>query len=130
MPQYQNWLARQISPSLTAATFYQKNWEVTTRNCSYQMFQKIQITLMMIIKNMCFKQLFNSIELASTLIIQNQPSRDVLRKRCSKNMQQIYRRTLMPKWDFNKVALQLHWNHTSAWVFSCNVTAYFQNPFF
>ena len=63
---------------------------------------------MMIMKNMCFKQLFNSIELASTLIIQNQPSRDVLRKRCYKNMQQIYRRTLMPKWDFNKVAFQLH----------------------
>ena len=30
-------------------------------------------------------------------------------------MQQIYRRTAMPKCDFNKVALQLYWNHTSAW---------------
>ena len=27
----------------------------------------------------------------------------VLRKRCSENMQQIYRRTPMPKYDFNKV---------------------------
>ena len=35
-----------------------------------------------------------------------QPSREVLRKRCSENMQQIYRRTLMQKCDFNKVALQ------------------------
>ena len=35
---------------------------------------------------------------------QKQHSRDVLRKRCSENMQQIYRRTLMPKCDFNKVA--------------------------
>ena len=69
------------------------------------MFQKIQITLMMIMKNMCFKQLLNSIQLASTLIIQNQPSRVVLRKRCSKNMQQIYRRTPMPKCDF-KVTFQ------------------------
>ena len=34
-----------------------------------------------------------------------QPSIDVLRKRCSENMQQIYRRTPMPKCDFNKVAL-------------------------
>ena len=30
------------------------------------------------------------------------------RKRCSEIMQQIYRRTLMPKCDFNKVALQLY----------------------
>ena len=28
-------------------------------------------------------------------------------KRCSENMQQIYRGTPMPKCDFNKVALQL-----------------------
>ena len=35
--------------------------------------------------------------------IQKQPSRRVLRKRCSGNMQQIYRRTPMPKSDFNKV---------------------------
>ena len=33
-------------------------------------------------------------------------------------MQQIYRRTPMAKCDFNKVALQLYWNRTSAWVFS------------
>ena len=32
----------------------------------------------------------------------------VLRKRCSKNMQQIYRRTPIPKCDFNKVAKQLY----------------------
>ena len=40
----------------------------------------------------------------------------VLKKKCSENMQQIYRRTPMPKCDFNKVALQLYWNHTLAWV--------------
>ena len=33
---------------------------------------------------------------------------DILRKRCSEKMQQIYRRTPMPKSDFNKVALQLY----------------------
>ena len=33
-----------------------------------------------------------------------------LLKRCSKNMQQIYRRTPMRKCDFNKVAKQLYWN--------------------
>ena len=36
--------------------------------------------------------------------LQKQPSRDVLRKRCSENMQQIYRSIPMPNCDFNKVA--------------------------
>ena len=40
--------------------------------------------------------------------IEKQPPRGVLRKRCSENMQQIYRRTPMPKSDFNKVAKQLY----------------------
>ena len=35
----------------------------------------------------------------------------------------------MPKCDFNKVALQLYWNHPSAWVFSCKFAPYFQNNF-
>ena len=39
---------------------------------------------------------------------QKQPSRGVLSKRCSKNMQQIYRRIPMPMCDFNKVAFQLY----------------------
>ena len=44
-------------------------------------------------------------------------------------MRQIYRKTHMPKCDFNKVALQFYWNCTSAWVFSCKFAAYFQNTF-
>ena len=40
--------------------------------------------------------------------LQKQPFRGVLKKRCSEKMQQIYRRTPMPKCDFNKVALQLY----------------------
>ena len=47
-----------------------------------------------------------------------QPFRYVLRKRCSENMQQIYRSKPKPKCDFNKVSLQLYWTHASAWVFS------------
>ena len=47
----------------------------------------------------------------------------------SKNMQQTYRRTPMSKCDFNKVALQLFWNRTSTWVFSCKFATYFQNTF-
>ena len=41
-------------------------------------------------------------------IIQKQPPRGVLRKRCSENIQQIYRRTPMLKCHFNKAALQLY----------------------
>ena len=55
------------------------------------------------------------------------PTTAVLIKGCSENMQQMYRRTPMPKCDFNKVAKQLYWNHTSAWVLSCKFAAYFQN---
>ena len=58
-----------------------------------------------------------------------QPSRRVLRKRCSETIQQIYRRTLMPKCDFNKFAKQLYWNCTSPRVFSCKLDVYFQNTF-
>ena len=63
--------------------------------------------------------------------LQKQPSREVLRKKCSGNMQQIYRRILMPKCDFNKIALQLYWfwNRTSAWVFSCKFAAFFRTSF-
>ena len=30
---------------------------------------------------------------------------------------------------FNKVALQLYWNHTSAWLFSCKFAAYLRTTF-
>ena len=43
-------------------------------------------------------------------VIQKQPLRGVPGKRCSENMQKIYRRTSLPKCDFNKVALQLYWS--------------------
>ena len=60
---------------------------------------------------------------------QKQSSRGALRKRCSKYMQQIYRRTPMPKCEFKKVGEQLYWNRTSAWMLSRNFAAYFQNIF-
>ena len=40
-------------------------------------------------------------------VMQKQLSRGYLRKRCSGKIQQIYRRTPIPKFDFNKVALNL-----------------------
>ena len=56
--------------------------------------------------------------------IQKQPSVGVLMKRCSENMQQIYRRIAMSKCDFNKVVLELYWNRTSVWVFSSGQVLY------
>ena len=61
-------------------------------------------------------------------------TRGVPRKYCqvkySESIQQIYRRTSTPKCDYNKVAKQLYWNHTSAWVLSCKFAAYIQITFF
>ena len=41
-------------------------------------------------------------------MFQKQPSRGVLRKRCSESMQQIDRRKPMPKCDLNKVSKQFY----------------------
>ena len=41
--------------------------------------------------------------LAEDFKLQKRPFRGVLEKKCSENMQQIYRRTPMPKCDFNKM---------------------------
>ena len=56
------------------------------------------------------------------MIIEKQPSRGVLMKRCSENVQQIYRRTPMPKCDFNKVAKQFYLNRTSTAIKSIILT--------
>ena len=48
--------------------------------------------------------------------LQKQPSGGVLKKRCSENLPQIYRRRPIPKYD-------------SAWVFSDKFATYFQNTF-
>ena len=60
---------------------------------------------------------------------QKQPSRGFLKKRYSENTKQIYRRTLVPNCDFNKVAKQLYWNHSTARMFSCKSAVYFQKTF-
>ena len=59
----------------------------------------------------------------------NRSSLQSCRKRCSENMQQIYRGAPMAKYDFNKVDLQLYWNHTSTWALSCKISASFQSTF-
>ena len=61
--------------------------------------------------------------------IQKQPSRSVLGKSFSENMQQIYRRTPILKCDFNGVALQLYWNHTWDGCSPENLLHIFRNLF-
>ena len=58
-----------------------------------------------------------------------QPYRDVLKKRCSENMQQTYR-TPMPKCDFNKVAKQLSQTRTLSRVFFCEFCEVLQKVLF
>ena len=69
------------------------------------------------------KESLNVTNLVIWFEIQKQPSRDILVKRYSENMQQIYRRAPISKCDFNKVALKIYWNRTSAWMFSWNIAA-------
>ena len=61
------------------------------------------------------------------MTLQKHLSRSVLRKTYSENVKQIYKRTPMPRCDFNK--FQFYWNCTLTWVFSSKLTAYFQNTF-
>ena len=59
--------------------------------------------------------------------MQKQPSRGVLKKSCSENMEQIYRTTPMPKRDFNNVAIEITLRHGCSPVDLA--TAYSQNTF-
>ena len=52
--------------------------------------------------------------------------RKVYWKKCSKFMGSTIS---MPKYNFNKVAKEIYWIRTSAWVFSCKLAAYFQDIF-
>ena len=79
------------------------------------------------------KRTFNGWRTATVvakLIFQKQPSRGVLRKRYSENMQQIYRRTPMPMCDLNKVALQYFIEITLRHGYSpVNFLIIFRTPF-
>ena len=61
---------------------------------------------------------------------QQQPPRGVLRKRCSENMQLIYRKSPMPKCDFNIVATATLLKSHFGMGVSCKFAACFQNIVF
>ena len=65
----------------------------------------------------------------SCILSRIRPLWGVPRKRCSEKMQQIYRKTPMPKCDFNKVAKQIYWNRTLAWCSPVNLLHIFRTPF-
>ena len=46
------------------------------------------------------------------ICVQKQSFRGVVQEKCSGNMKQTHRRTIMPKNGLNKVVLQLYSNHT------------------
>ena len=52
-------------------------------------------------------------------MVRSRPPEVLFIKTCFENMQQIYRRTPMPK--------QLYWNHALPWLWYCKFVAYFQN---
>ena len=86
--------------------------------------QNVGLTLIQILIEVCRR--FTMAR--SSENIQKHPSSGVLKKSCSENMHQIYRRTPMPKCYFNKVAMQLFWNHTLTWVF-VRLLHVFRTPF-
>ena len=59
----------------------------------------------------------------------SRPTEVFMQKGILKIGSKFFRRTSMAKCNFNKVALQLYWNHTLAWVFSWKFAAYFRNIF-
>ena len=64
-------------------------------------------------------------------LLSEQSSEDVLKKRYSENLQQIFRRPPMPKLQHTvkEIAKQFYWNHSLVWVFFVNVLHIFRTPF-
>ena len=60
---------------------------------------------------------------------QTQPFRGVLRKRCSENMQEVYKRTPMSKRDFNKVVFDNFIEIALRHGYSVNLLHIFRAPF-
>ena len=85
--------------------------------------QKILIAMME--NNLVFVKGVHIKTQGKKLYIQKQPSRGILKKRCSENTQPIYRIKPMPKCDFNKVAIEIALRHGCSPV---NVLHIFRTP--
>ena len=62
-------------------------------------------------------------------LFQKQLCRGILSESCSESMHQIYRRTLMPKCDFSKVAKELYWITPRYGCSPLNLLHTFRTPF-
>ena len=83
--------------------------------------------LIFVLAFVIFKDVFSNPEVHSEPSLKNlsffRSNTSEVIKRCPENIQELYRKTPMPKCDFNKVALEIYWNRISAWVFSSKFAA-------
>ena len=82
-------------------------------------------------RNVAIEEMFNQFETIRDEVIfwKKQPPIGVLIRICFGNMQQILKKAVMPKCDFNGTAKNLYWSHTLASVFAGKFAAYFQTTF-
>ena len=80
---------------------------------------------------MIFPSILKTVNTTCKSPSQKQPHRGVPRKRCSENMQQVYRRTPMPRCDLNKVALLCNLIEIALWhgCSPVNLLHIFSTPF-
>ena len=80
---------------------------------------------------MIFPSILKTVNTTCKSPSQKQPQRGVPRKRCSENMQQVYRRAPMPKCDLNKVALLCNLIEIALWhgCSPVNLLHIFSTPF-
>ena len=90
-----------------------KDLVAIARSVFYGLFQSLYNILL------CIFTIIQPELIIVTWYRQKQSSRGVPRKKCSENMQQIYRRTPMPKFDF----LKSHFGMS----LSCKFAVYFRN---
>ena len=116
--------------SLWLSIMYITIWHYISYIQYWEKHEKIYYLFLCIAKITCIVIWNYFIKYRQTLtLLRSSPPRGVLRKMCPENMQQIYWRTPIPKFGFNKVAKQLYWNKILVWVFPCEFAACFQNIF-
>ena len=86
--------------------------DIIEKKCTNKPIQDVKCSITKVLKILILKSNSNSksksYSESKSNYLQKQSSTGVLKRGCSKNMQQIYRRTPLPKCDLNKVALQLY----------------------
>ena len=106
-----------------------KVWVSFIRNCSL-FFSVLVFMFRAVIIFRYFPIIIKFTRVLNTWILISRGSPPgVLKKNCTENMRQIYRRTPMPKCDFNKVIKRLYWNRTRQGHFPVNLGHIFRAVF-